>query len=234
MGAPSETPINGPVAPGKNAVISVKLKAPDQENTITGYTAFFKMKDPGGNTFGWGPDATKPFWAKIKVDRYYLFGESPCNAAWRSGTDLLYCPTKDKDPKGYFQKVTTLTKENGITDKRLSLVFVPPTIQDGMLSARFEPIYVPRGAHFKTDTGCLSGAKGCNVKMGIMYSVEGGPEQILEEWDEIYDGFVTGIDFTLKDYGLDNKNVTFILYVKTNGGPEDDFTFWVNPRVIDE
>jgi hypothetical protein len=63
MGGLTSYPLNDDVAPGEQKDISIFLKAPDAEGTVTGY---WKLQSPWNSTFGVGPSGD-PFYVQVNV-----------------------------------------------------------------------------------------------------------------------------------------------------------------------
>jgi hypothetical protein len=70
--------------------------------------------------------------------------------------------------------------------------------------------------------------------MGIKYSIDGGPDQILHEWNKYYDGMTDFQTIKLSDFGLTGRNVAFTFYVKSKGGPREgmDRVYFSHPRIV--
>lgn len=228
MGGPQSLPLpDSFVVPGEMVLVSVDLVAPSDQKT---YQSFWGLRNSSGQLFGVGEDGKRSLFVQITVANSYSFIDNLCSATWQNADGLLYCPMKDKDEKGYAVVIHNPVYENGLMGNRPTLVMAPQAIQDGEIAGSFAPVIVPPGAHLSTSVGCMYGYPNCKVKMGVRYSIEGGIEQVLEEWEEYYDGFTTNVDIDLGRLGLDGKPVAFTFYVKAHGGPEDQ-VFWVNPEL---
>jgi hypothetical protein len=64
MGAVESAPIDQTVLPNSTITIRVDLTSPGASGT---YQGDFKLRSPGGETFGLGSNADKSFWVKIRV-----------------------------------------------------------------------------------------------------------------------------------------------------------------------
>jgi hypothetical protein len=69
------------------------------------------------------------------------------------------------------------------------------------------------------------------VKYQITYHADGGDLKLLGQWEETYDGTIRRIDIDLADEGLAGKSVEFALVVLANGSSEQDWAFWLLPRI---
>ena len=232
MGGPSSVPIvkeGEIVAPGDMVLVEVNLVAPIGE--LKHYRGFWKFRNAYQQEFGWGENADRSIFVDISLANEYIFLDNLCSASWSNGHDLLYCPSKENDAKGYFIRVAEPQMENSLFSSYPALVMVPPPINDGEIIARFSPVMIPEGGIFESFVGCLYGNTLCNVNMRLTYKLEGGNEITIGEWNEIYDGFTSEVVINLGSLGLTGKAVAFTFYVDTNGGPEDDRSFWINPKI---
>jgi hypothetical protein len=227
MGADPATPLTAPVPPGQIVLVSVLMKAPDPAKTYIGY---YKMRNAGGTLFGWGTDSSRSVYVKIDVANQYDFINNLCSASWRSSEDLLYCPSKQDDPQGFAVIIQNPMVENGLIDQGQALVMEPNQVLDGKITGKYNPIIVPAG-RLHTVVGCMYGYKLCKVKMGITYSVDGGPDQPLDDSNEWYDGFTTRFDTDLAALGLTGKSVSFTFYVYADHGPTSDEVFFIDPKI---
>ncbi len=233
LGAPVEVPLlkEGQVVyPGEMALATVEFVAPQPVAGEPGrsFISYWKLRNTSGGVFGWGTSADRSFYVKIRSGNTFSFVDNPCSAVWSNNSGLLYCPTKSKDPAGYFLQEKSPKVESGIV-AGYSLVMVPPQQQDGEIRARFSPIMVPSGSYLRSAISCAFGDARCNFNAKILFSVDGGEEKVLAEWNKYYDGFVEGIGIDLKQYA--GKQVGFTFLVNTNGGPEGDVVVWQEPRI---
>jgi len=227
MGANQVTPLTAPVAPGQNVLVSVTMKAPEQAKI---YTGFYKMRNAGGELFGWGADSSRSVYVMINVGNKYDFINNMCSASWSNSQGLIYCPSNQGDPQGFAAIVQDPMVENGLIDRGQAWVMEPDQVLDGKITGRFDAIVVP-GGHLRTVVGCMYGYKNCKVRMGINYSVDGGPDIELDSSNEWYDGFTTAFDSDLSKKGLEGKSVVFTFYVYADHGPTGDEVFWLDPKI---
>lgn len=236
-GPPSKT-LNTSVAPGATIDISISLTAPMSNGSHKGN---WLLRSANGLLFGLGNDADKPFFVLIVVgptptpqpESAYNFVDHYCDAAWVSGAGSLPCPGVDTDAEGYVIKVTDPKLETGATENEPALVTQPQWVNDGIISGRFPAFDVVEGDHFKAVIGCLykSGGSACEVKFQITYHADGGMLKLLGQWEETYDGTIRKIDIDLADKGLAGKSVEFSLVVLANGPSDQDWAFWLLPRI---
>jgi len=220
--------VENPVVPGDFGLISVELVAPQEKGD---YIAFFKIRSPDGTLFGVGAD-NKPLYVEINVDNKYYFLNNLCSASWTANDNLLYCPSVEGDPDGYYIEANQLLMENGI-GAAPSLVMVPPDVANSRIAGRFKPIKIFPGARLQSLVGCQFGYDLCKVKLRITYNTLDGAEVPLAEYAEFYDGYTQEVNINLSDLGLTGQDIGFNFYVETDGGPEDDYSFWFDPRITD-
>jgi hypothetical protein len=237
MGAPVSKPlVSNPVLPGENALISVDLIAPSASSTddYKKYFTYFKIKSPDGETFGVGEDGQRALYAMIRLAKTYYFVDDICSAAWSNSSGLIYCPPAKDLKTGYGVVVNKPQYENGIMGGEPALEMSPEAVADGEIVARFNPVHIIDGGRLKVLVSCVYGASGCNVTMGIKYSVDGGPDQVLHEWNKYYDGMTDFQTIKLSDFGLTGRNVAFTFYVKSKGGPREgmDRVYFSHPRIV--
>jgi hypothetical protein len=227
IGSSGSVAISGPVAPGGMTLVSVEFKVPDDLDKE--FVSFWKLSDPAGNLFGWGAQHDQPFWIKIKTGESYSFLNNPCSARWQNNTDLLFCPPKKGDSKGYFYRQDAPTIETGKARAESALIMSPQKGDGGVIRAIFNPIKVPDG-FLRTDVGCMYKNTTCRAKVGLSYSIDGGAEKNYDEWSETYDGLYTTIEINLRDLGLVGKQVSFIFYVTSENDQQFE-VFWLNPSI---
>jgi len=236
MGGSPSTALPGSVPPGGTVDISLDLTAPMTNGTHKGN---WKLRNDRGLLFGIGTDGDSPFFVQIIVgptptpqpETVYNFVANYCSAAWVSGAGSLPCPGAEGDIEGFVVKKTNPKLENGSTDDEPALLTHPQWVNDGVISGRFPAFDVVEGDHFKTVIGCLHGGAACNVKFQVTYHANGGPLQLLDQWTESYDGTIRKIDIDLADKGLAGKSVEFALVVHANGLSNQDWAFWLLPRI---
>jgi len=217
----------GTIAPGAMAVVAVNLTAPIE---MRGYTSFWRVRNPGGQSFGAGPDRDKSLYAQIEVSSEYHFMLNQCNAVWSNNNGLMYCPSGQDTTNGSYYLVDKPQLENNLYGAA-SLAMVPPSIQDGKISAKFAPVMTLPGSQFKTIISCAAGRTQCNAHAVVTYQVADGPEKVLAETYQEFDGLTEPINVRLADFALENQLVRFTFSVDTNGGPEQDVIYFQDPRI---
>jgi hypothetical protein len=231
MDGPITSPLPGIVRPGDVVDISVNLTAPEDEGR---YRGFWKLREPGGVLFGVGPDANDAFWVGIEVveptERVYDFVDNVCDADWHNGVDDLPCPGVQGDGNGFVVVLDRPRLENGTTENEPALFTQPRMVTDGLITGRFPEFRVRAGDRFRAIIGCLSGGFNCDVTFRLRYRVRGRPIETLESWNEFYDGRFTRVDVNLSE--LAGEDVEFVLSVRSNGSPNEDWAFWLAPRIM--
>jgi len=236
MGGSPTTALSGSVPPGGTVDISISLTAPLTNGIHKGN---WKLRNDRGLLFGIGGDGDSPFFVQIIVgptptpqpEVVYNFTANYCSATWVSGAGLLPCPGTEGDNEGYIIKKNNPKLENGTTDDEPALITHPQWVNNGVISGRFPAFNVVEGDHFKTVIGCLHGGAACNVKFQVTYHANGGSLQLLDQWTETYDGTIRKIDIDLAAAGLAGKSVEFALVAQANGLSNQDWAFWLLPRI---
>jgi hypothetical protein len=231
MKAPSVLKLSGKVKPGQTVDLSVKMVAPEKSGPYKGY---WMLRNTSGKLFGLGPWGDEVFWVDIKVQKVetkiaYKFVRHYCEAEWRSDAGVLPCPGEEGDPEGFILKLDAPHVE-GRNEDEPALYTRPERAEDGWISGRFPGIDIKEGDRFEAIIGCLYEAESCNVKFQLDYEGRDGFVHTLGRWHEVYDGEVWPIRVDLSE--LAGENVRFIFRVETNGSPEEDQAFWLNPRVL--
>lgn len=235
MSGPASMQITtGTVPPGGKIDISVTLKAPNQAGT---YRGEWKLRNAAGAVFGIGEFAEKSFWVQIKafvpvtptptMTVAYDFIKQGPNAVWKNGTETLDWGDPGEDTQGVAAEATNRTLDNGKTYPRLLATF-PEQITDGLIRGVYPTYTVKTGDHFRAILGMKDG---CEVgKVRFIFSGKSGDTEVVRgEWIETCDGKVTLVDIDLT--ALAGQSIQFILIVKTEGSPNQDYAYWVSPRI---
>ena len=236
MGGPPSQALSGNVPPAGTVDIALDLTAPLSNGTHKGN---WKLRNSDGLLFGIGSDGDSPFFVQIvvgptptpKPETVYNLVDNYCSASWVSGAGVLPCPGVEGNADGFVLKKENPKLENGSTDDEPALFTHPQWVNNGVISGRFPAFDVVEGDHFRTVIGCLYGGAACNVKFQITYHADGGPLQLLDQWTETYDGTIRKIDIDLAANGLAGKSVEFSLVVQANGPSNQDWAFWLLPRI---
>ncbi|MBL8049773.1 MAG: hypothetical protein JNM46_01000 [Anaerolineales bacterium] len=230
MSAPSAVALAGSVAPGQYIEIPVTLKSPNTDGNFTGY---WKLRNASGGLFGIGAQADTAFWVKIKVTGpayvAYNFADSYCQAEWSNGNNIIPCPGTNGDANGYVIKLNKPNLENGAKSEEVGLLSVPRDRRNGIISGQFPAFTVQNGDRFRALVYCQNEATKCNVIFKLNY-LNNGQIKTLGTWNEAYEGKYYTIDISLNS--LAGETLKFILEVNANGGNNQDYAIWLNPRII--
>lgn len=215
------------IQPGEKGRVSVTLRAPSEPGVYEGY---WMMRSADDKTFGTGPNASAPFYVRIRVAENYDFAEHWCSAEWEGSAGELPCPGERNETRGYMEQLKDPTLEDNSEREGLALLAVPQPVHGGSIAAHFPPVMVPEGADFRSTLSCQPGANGCYVRFKVTYRLDGGEEQILGEWNEGSEG---GLTEAVRDLDmLAGRSAAFSLYVIVNGTPEQAKAIWFNPRIV--
>jgi hypothetical protein len=232
MGAPSVVNLTQNVPPGSTVDISVNMTAPATNGS---YKGDWKLRNESGVIFGLGSTATKTFYVAIEVGNtspvtIYNFVDNYCSAQWASGAGVLPCPGTTSDSNGFVVKQTNPKLETGADENEAALFTHPQWVDNSFISGRFPSYNIKAGDRFRGVIGCLYSASACNVQFLLNYVADGGPEQTFASWNQTYDGDVSKLDIDLSS--LAGKSVIFILRVNSNGSSNQDWAFWLQPRLV--
>ncbi|MEK6588457.1 MAG: NBR1-Ig-like domain-containing protein [Chloroflexota bacterium] len=237
MAGPPSSPLPGTVVPQAEVDIRVSLKAPSADGTHRGN---WKLRSGGGVLFGIGTSFDRPFFVQIVVGATPTpqpgvvkdFVATYCLAEWVSGPSVvtLTCPGKVTDTQGFVIKLDAPKLENGSTENEPALWIHPQWVDNGVTTGKFPAIQVKSGDRFKAVIGCLFNGLTCSVRFQLNYRADGGSLQTLGQWDQTYDGNLQSLDLDLSP--LAGKSVEFVLAVLANGPSNQDWAFWLAPRVV--
>lgn len=229
MGGPGSAPLvtEGEVKPGETALVSVDLRAPLEPGEYKGY---WMLRGPNNNPFGTGPNGASPFFVLISVADEYSFAEHACSAKWSTAAGDLPCPGKEDDQQGFVIPVENPKMEDGQEREGLGILVKAQPAAGGYIVGRFPQIAVPEASDFRAEISCQHGAEGCYVRFRVTYQIEDGPEIVLGEWNEGYEG---GTGRAVADLdALAGKAVSFNLYLYAAGTPEASRGIWFFPRIV--
>jgi hypothetical protein len=220
------------IDPGETVDLTVELIAPDEAGRYRGY---WQLSTPSGAPFGIGSDAAGTFWVEIRVsepDKYtYDFGATYCDARWRSEPGRLECPGEVGDDEGFVRLVDRPEIEKNRLENEAALVMSPQDTEDGWIRGEYPEIEIEEDYRFKATVGCMSDSQDCDVIFQLNYLIGDGEIQTLWETREVYDDAFTRVDVDLSP--LEGEDVQLILTVLANGSPEDDYVFWLVPRIVE-
>lgn len=230
MSAPSAVNLAGSVAPGQYIEIPVTLKSPNSAGNFAGY---WKLRNANGALFGIGAQADTAFWVKIKVSApvydAFNFAEKYCQAEWSNGNSLLPCPGSEGDTNGFVIKLNNPKFENNTKSDNVGLLTVPHDKRNGIISGQFPAFTLQSGDRFRALVYCQYEAEKCNVIFKLNY-LNNGQVKTLGTWNEAYEGKYYSIDIDLSN--LAGETLKFILEVNANGGNNEDYGIWGNPRIV--
>src|SRR5690606_1415501 len=119
--------------------------------------------------------------------------------------------------------------ENGTNADSVGLLSVPRDKRNGIISGQFPAFTVQPGDRFRALVYCQYQATKCNVIFKLNY-LNNGQVKTLGTWNEAYEGNYYTIDLSLNN--LAGETLKFILEVDANGGNNQDYAIWLNPRIV--
>jgi hypothetical protein len=239
MNAPASVQLTGgTVVPGQEIDIPVDLVAPANGGTYRGY---FKIRNPNGVLFGWGPNHDKSFWVEIEVVEksglMYDFITGAAAAEWGSGTTPIDFPNigdtdinyggPDTDIDGFVMVKDNQTLEGGGTSGKI-LETHPKWVNDGYIIGRYPLFEVSKDNFIRAHIGFIAGG-GCGAGDAIfkIYYTIGNDIGTLTElgsWHETCDGSMR--KFTADMHSLNGKSIRIYLVVLANGSAGQDWAVW--------
>jgi hypothetical protein len=245
MGADKENWLDDPIEPGETVDITISFTAPSAEGKHTGY---WRLRNQNGGFFGAGSDADEAFWVQITVDNpsgvAYNFIRRICDAEWRTKEGAIPCAPDEGyrwdvretdagvyliEEAGSVEVVDSPKTETGRAEDEQAIVVHPSDGTGGFIAGKYPLRRIDDGDWFRAVVGCMGDKPQCNVTFKLEYQLEGGKVQSLGEWKQTSDGKVQKIDVDLSF--LAGKRVRFIFTVLSNGSAEDDWAFWLHPRI---
>ena len=235
MGAPDEVALPGVVAPGATVDISLDLTAPAESGT---YTGFWALRNAAGSLFGMGETATMAFWVQIQVAegtatvldmaQNYCLAEWHTNSTWPVECPTVFGPELDAR-RGVIAHNDAPRLESGATDDERALIVYPQATDGGFVTGEYPILEIHDGDRFRAVVGCLYGNVDCNVTFVLSYRLQGQSPIELGRWLQVYDKDIASIDLDLSR--LAGQQVSLVLTVFNNGSGEEDWAFWLAPRV---
>lgn len=235
MAGPPSSPLPGAVPPNAEVDVTISLTAPTSDGTHRGN---WLLRDAAGVLFGLGVDSDIPFFVQIVVGATPTPGPEVvldlvadyCDATWITGAGTLSCPGTDTDAEGFVLKLASPKLENGTTENEPALFTHPEWVNNGVISGRFPAFEVQDGDRFRAVIGCLYNGLACDVRFQLNYRENGGSLTNLGQWDQSYDGSILKLDVDLSD--LEGKSIQFVLAVLADGPSNQDWAFWLAPRIV--
>jgi hypothetical protein len=218
---------DGEVKPGETVFASVSLRAPNEPGEYQGY---WNLRAGNDAVFGTGTNGSAPFYVKIRVAKEYSFAEHLCSAQWSSGAGNLPCPGKDGDSHGFVLPLSNPTMEDNQSREGLGWITMAQPVSGGYIVGKFPPVIVPEHSDFRATLSCDPSSSGCYIHFKVTYKVDNGDEQVLDEWNEGYEG---GVTEAVKDLDMvAGRSTAFYFYLYVTGTPDQGKGLWFLPRII--
>ena len=234
-------PLIGDFPPGTLVDLSVSLTAPTSDGIHTGY---WQLRNSGHVPFGGGDNADQSLSVRIEVevvdDILYDMAANYCKADWTNSRLSLQCPTSIEDELiGFVYKDDSPRLETGDREEKPALVTHPDIGgwmrfdflgEQGLVAGAFPDRLIENGDRFETVIGCMYGHADCDVLFYLLLQKPNGSYDILASWQEYYDGEVTTVSYDLSEWA--GREISLILVVSANGSAQDDYAFWLHPRLL--
>ncbi len=160
----------------------------------------------------------------------------PCSISWSNNGEYLPCPgTMDDISGGYIDRVDNPVINGAIQVSQPAILTIPaqPDSSFRGIFGKLPPYTVQAGDHFMAVLACEENHRDCDVNYSLEYYTSNN--QILPvsgaEWHVAYDpgGSYVYADANLKE--LTGRTLQFLLVVRDNGDPVDDYALWIEPRI---
>ena len=234
-------PLGGNIPPGTMVDVSINMTAPEVAGT---YTSYWQLRNASDVLFGGGEDRDRSFYVRIKVDEeetvFYDMAVRYCRAEWANSRLGLQCPTPIEDQMlGFVYKDDNPRLETGDREEEPALVTHPDRGgimrfdflgEQGLIAGAFPEQLIEEGDRFEAVIGCMYGHRDCNVQFYLLLQKPNGNYDILASWQEYYDGEVTTVIYDLSEWA--GREIGLILAVVANGSADDDYAFWLSPRLV--
>jgi hypothetical protein len=232
MNAQVTVPMPYSVSPGKTVDVTVNMVAPSVPGKYRGY---WILANAGGKLFGFGADASKPFWVEINVagnppqEMGYDLWLNACSAQWKSGAGPLPCSGTVGDHKGFVIADGFSHLEDGTMGPLPSLLMSPENKYNGYIQGVYPAFIVQPGDRFRTVVGCDHGTA-CYVTFRLDYMTSSGSIFNFWQWREKNDGknYTADVDLT----PLAGRSVRFILTLLATGSANGDRVRWGGPMIV--
>ena len=230
MDALVEYPLPKSVPPGQMVDLSVKMKAPIEPGSHTGY---WMLRNQYNSRFGVGDDGKVALWVNIKVATLavkYSFAASVCEGTWSTPNGTLKCPGNEASvEKGYVIMDFLPIREDGALEDELSIITRPNPADDGSITGIFPKIKIETGDQFRAVVNCEYDSPGCNVTFKLRYENSEGKFIELGSWIETYDGNMNKVMVDLTP--LAGQEVRFVLQVINNNTAINNRAMWILPGI---
>ncbi len=230
MDALVEYPLPQSVPPGQMVDLSVRMKAPVEPGSHTGY---WMLRNQHNSRFGVGDDGRVALWVNIKVATLavkYNFAANVCEGTWSTQFGTLRCPGNEASiDKGYVVMDFLPIREDGALEDELSIITRPDSANDGSITGIFPKIAIEAGDQFRAVVNCEYDSPGCNVTFKLRYENSEGKFIELGSWIETYDGVMNKVLVDLTP--LAGQEVRFVLQVINNNSATNNRAMWILPGI---
>ena len=164
-------------------------------------------------------------------------GANPCSISWSNNGVYLPCPgSLDEISDGYAARIETPVINGAIQINQPALLTIPAQSDSSFagIFGKLAPFSVQNGDRFKAVLACADKHPDCDLTYTLEYYA--ADNQIYQasgaKWAVTYDpdGSYTYADISLD--ALAGQTVQFLLVVRDNGDPADDFALWIQPQIV--
>lgn len=159
-----------------------------------------------------------------------------CEAQWSNNTYYIPCPGDRNDIlRGYIEINNYTMLEGGLFVNSPLLIGLPG--QGGEngsgLFGHYPPITVQAGDQFKTTIACQGDAP-CDVAFALEYFDSSGNYHAETHWEWQHRAGDGPLNIDLDLSPLTEQTVDFMLVLRGNSAPQNNWVVWVRPRITRE
>jgi hypothetical protein len=164
------------------------------------------------------------------------FSDRVCKAAWSNNGEYLPCPGNPDDHAGGYTNRLDSFKINGNRQVEVpALLTIPAQAESkfGGIFGQYPPYTIQSGDRFLAKLACKEGYPACDAVFSLEYfTSDNRVEQVPDaKWDVAYDSNGGYIDADISLDILAGQTLQFLLVVRDNGNPEDDYGLWIQPHI---
>jgi len=160
----------------------------------------------------------------------------PCSASWSNNGEYLPCPGNlDQITDGYADSFDSAVIAGAIQVNQPGLLTIPAQSESqfAAIFGKFPPFTVMQGDRFRAVLACADGHPDCAAALSLEYFTS--DNRVIQLPDAKWEIASTQESpYTIVDLDLDllaGQTVQFLLAVRDNGDPEDDYALWIIPHI---
>lgn len=160
----------------------------------------------------------------------------PCSASWSNNGEYLPCPGDINEiAGGYAASFDSIIIEGAIQVDQPGLLTIPAQAESpfAAIFGKYPPFTVMQGDQFRAVLACADGHPGCDAAFSLEYFTP--DNRVIQipgaKWEKRYSEETPYIQVDLNLDILAGQTVQFLLAVRDNGDPSDDYAVWIMPHI---